>query len=148
SPCSDPWAKQLHRNTKVVLDKRNVQKEAPPNTPRWANQKKQLFPKGKQFLKQKVEEVVEGTEGKEKKLLVSYGVGEAFVETNEGRIVVSNVLFTPEITLNILSLDQLEEQGYMVNYGDNKCRIKYMFDDIEEAVEQENTMKEEDEESI
>ncbi|GJU14649.1 ARID DNA-binding domain-containing protein [Tanacetum coccineum] len=91
---------------------------------------------------------VEGTEGKEKKLLVSYGVGEAFVETNEGRIVVSNVLFTLEITLNILSLDQLEEQGYMVIYGDNKCRIKYMFDDIEEAVEQENTMKEEDKESI
>ncbi|GKE18320.1 hypothetical protein Tco_1425897, partial [Tanacetum coccineum] len=91
---------------------------------------------------------VEGTEEKEKKFLISYGVGEAFVETNEGRITVSNVLFTPEITLNILSLDQLEEQGYMVSYGDNNCRIKYMFDNMEEAVEQETTIEEEDEESI
>ncbi|GJW42556.1 ARID DNA-binding domain-containing protein [Tanacetum coccineum] len=90
---------------------------------------------------------VEGTEEKEKKFLISYGVGEAFVETNEGRITVSNVLFTPEITLNILSLDQLEEQGYMVSYGDNNCRIKYMFDNMEEAVEQETTIEEEDEES-
>ncbi|GKC38266.1 ARID DNA-binding domain-containing protein [Tanacetum coccineum] len=91
---------------------------------------------------------VEGTEEKEKKFLISYGVGEAFVETNEGRITVSNVLFTPEITLNILSIDQLEEQGYMVSYVDNKCRIKYMFDEMPEAVEQEATIEGEDEDSI
>ncbi|GKC09290.1 ARID DNA-binding domain-containing protein, partial [Tanacetum coccineum] len=91
---------------------------------------------------------VEGTEEKEKKFLISYGVGEAFVETNEGRITVSNVLFTPEITLNILSLDQLEEQGYMVNYVNNRCRIKYMFDEMPEAVEQEATIEGEDEDSI
>ncbi|GJS36312.1 hypothetical protein Tco_0534694 [Tanacetum coccineum] len=91
---------------------------------------------------------VEGTEEKEKKFLISYGVGEAFVETNEGRITVSNVLFTPEITLNILSIDQLEEQGYMVSYVDNKCRIKYMFDEMPEAVELETTIEGEDEDSI
>ncbi|GJZ58918.1 hypothetical protein Tco_0614734 [Tanacetum coccineum] len=43
-------------------------------------------------------------------------------------------------------VDQLEEQGYMVSYGDNNCRIKYMFDNMEEAVEQETTIEEEDEE--
>ncbi|GJX67832.1 hypothetical protein Tco_0303559 [Tanacetum coccineum] len=91
---------------------------------------------------------VEGTEEKEKKFIFSYGVGEVFVETNEGRILVSNVLFTPEITLNILSLDQLEEQGYMVSYVDNKCRIKYMFDEMPEAVGQETTIEGEDEEAI
>ncbi|GJS52440.1 ARID DNA-binding domain-containing protein [Tanacetum coccineum] len=91
---------------------------------------------------------VEGTKEKEKKFLISYGVGEAFVETNEGRITVSNVLFTPEITLNILSLDQLEEQGYMVSYVDNKCRIKYMFDEMPEAVGQETTIEGEDEDNI
>nr|GEX93575.1 Gag-pre-integrase domain, Gag-polypeptide of LTR copia-type [Tanacetum cinerariifolium] len=172
STCSDPWAKQLHRNTRVVLDKRNMQKETPPNTPHWAKQKKQLSPKGKQFLKQKVEEVVSynsskiqpsskliressglsikerWTEEKEKKFLISYGVGEAFVETNEGRITISNVLFTPEVTLNILSIDQLEEQGYMVNYVNNRCKIKYMFNEMPEAVEQEATIEGEDEDII
>ena len=92
---------------------------------------------------------VEGTVEKEKKFIVSYGVGEVFVETNKGRLLVSNVLFTPEITLNILSLDELEEQGYMVSYEGNKCRVKYMFDNIEEeAFEQENTIEVEDEKSI
>ncbi|GKC15987.1 hypothetical protein Tco_1012769, partial [Tanacetum coccineum] len=91
---------------------------------------------------------VEGTKEKEKKFLISYGVGEAFVETNEGRITISNVLFTPEVTLNILSIDQLEEKGYMVNYVNNRCKIKYMFDEMLEAVEQEATIEGEDEVSI
>ncbi|GKC38267.1 ARID DNA-binding domain-containing protein, partial [Tanacetum coccineum] len=91
---------------------------------------------------------VEGTEEKEKKFLISYGVGEAFVETNEGRITIANVLFTPEVTLNILSMDQLEEQGYMVSYVNNRCRIKYMFDEMPEAFGQETTIEGEDEDSI
>nr|GEZ85051.1 ribonuclease H-like domain, reverse transcriptase, RNA-dependent DNA polymerase [Tanacetum cinerariifolium] len=82
------------------------------------------------------------------KALPRLKVGEAFVETNEGRIKISNVLFTPEVTLNILSIDQLEEQGYMVNYVNNRCRIKYMFDEMPEAVEQEATIEGEDEDSI
>ncbi|GJU90789.1 ARID DNA-binding domain-containing protein [Tanacetum coccineum] len=256
STCSDSWAKQLHRNTKVVLDKRNVQKEAPPNTPRWANQKKQLSPKGKQFLRQKVEEVVsynsskiqpnhkqigetidlskkdkrarcyickkrghvfwkctnkgihtkiqeatmtnptiskvqetlkyepgrvhvttdymvegsdqgnwndiwfvssaykrhmshtrtlfrrmmerfkkEGTEEQNKKSIFSYGVGEAIVETKEGSLVIPNVLYTPEITLNVLSIDQLEEQGFIVTYGNGTCGLKYMFDNGKRPLE-------------
>nr|GEY47407.1 ARID DNA-binding domain-containing protein [Tanacetum cinerariifolium] len=91
---------------------------------------------------------VEGTEEKEKKFIISYGVGEAFVETNEGRITISNVLFTPEVTLNILSIDQLEEQGYMVNYVNNRCRIKYMFDEMPEVIEQEATIEGEYEDNI
>ncbi|GKC97390.1 ribonuclease H-like domain, reverse transcriptase, RNA-dependent DNA polymerase [Tanacetum coccineum] len=66
---------------------------------------------------------VEGTEEKEKKFLISYGVGEAFVETNEGRITIANVLFTPEVTLNILSMDQLEEQGYM-HLKSHNCNLE------------------------
>nr|GEZ34199.1 ARID DNA-binding domain-containing protein [Tanacetum cinerariifolium] len=91
---------------------------------------------------------VEGTEEKEKKFLISYGVGEAFVETNEGRITISSVLFTPEVTLNILSIHQLEEQGYMVSYVNNRCRIKYMFDEMPESLEQEATIEGEDEDNI
>ena len=55
-----------------------------------------------------------------------------FVETNKGRL-----------------LDNIEEQGYMVSYEGNKCRVKYMFDNIEEeAFEQENTIEVEDKKSI
>ncbi|GJX25642.1 AMSH-like ubiquitin thioesterase 2 isoform X1 [Tanacetum coccineum] len=39
-----------------------------------------------------------------------------FVETNEGRITIANVLFTPEVTFNILSMDQLEEQ-WIISQG-------------------------------
>nr|GFA42764.1 ARID DNA-binding domain-containing protein [Tanacetum cinerariifolium] len=51
--------------------------------------------------------------------------GEA--ETNENKIVIPCVLYTPEVTLNVLSLDQLLAQGFVVTYEHNKCRISYMF---------------------
>nr|GEX85995.1 ARID DNA-binding domain-containing protein [Tanacetum cinerariifolium] len=44
--------------------------------------------------------------------------------------------------------NQLEEQGYMVNYVNNRCRIKYMFDDMPQALEQETTIEGEDEDNI
>ncbi|GKD05435.1 hypothetical protein Tco_1180409 [Tanacetum coccineum] len=65
----------------------------------------------------------------EKKFIFSYGIGEATVETKDRKMVIPCVLYTPETTLNILSIDQLEDQGYVVKYGHNKCSITYMFDD-------------------
>nr|GEV69410.1 copia-type polyprotein [Tanacetum cinerariifolium] len=44
-------------------------------------------------------------------------------------MVIPCVLYTSETTLNILSIDQLEDQGYVVKYEHNKCSITYMFDD-------------------
>ncbi|GKC20906.1 hypothetical protein Tco_1023056 [Tanacetum coccineum] len=41
----------------------------------------------------------------EKKIIFSHGIGEAVVETNENEIVIPCVLYTPEVTLNVLSLD-------------------------------------------
>ncbi|GKA51668.1 ARID DNA-binding domain-containing protein [Tanacetum coccineum] len=70
---------------------------------------------------------MEGTEENEKKFIFSYGIGEAVVETNENEIVIPCVLYTPEVTLNVLSLDQLLAQGFVITYGHNKCRISYMF---------------------
>ena len=43
--------------------------------------------------------------------------------------MVPNVQYTPEVSLNILSYDLLEEQRYMVKLDNNKCKIKYMFDE-------------------
>ncbi|GJV53073.1 ARID DNA-binding domain-containing protein [Tanacetum coccineum] len=63
----------------------------------------------------------------EKKFIFSYGIGDIIMETKKGQCVISDVHYTPEITLNVLSYDLLEEQGYIVDIGDNKCNIRYMF---------------------
>ncbi|GJS11227.1 ARID DNA-binding domain-containing protein [Tanacetum coccineum] len=46
----------------------------------------------------------------EKKFIFSYGVGDVIVEAREGNFVIPNVHYTPEVTLNVLSFDLLEEQ--------------------------------------
>ncbi|GJY30135.1 hypothetical protein Tco_0413630 [Tanacetum coccineum] len=65
----------------------------------------------------------------ERKFIFSYGVGEASVETKDGALVIPNVYYTPEITMNVLNVEQLENQGYVVTYERNKCGIRYMFDE-------------------
>nr|GFB02077.1 ARID DNA-binding domain-containing protein [Tanacetum cinerariifolium] len=56
----------------------------------------------------------------ERKFIFSYGVGEASVETKDGTLVIPNVYYTPEITLNVLSMDQLENQGMVDAQGDSE----------------------------
>ena len=34
-----------------------------------------------------------------------------------------------EVSLNILSYDLLEEQGYSVQINNNMCKVKYMYDE-------------------
>ncbi|GJV24622.1 ARID DNA-binding domain-containing protein [Tanacetum coccineum] len=65
----------------------------------------------------------------EKKFIFSYGVGDIIMEARKGNFVIPNVHYTPEVTLNVLSIDQLEEQGYIVKIGNNKCNLHYMFDE-------------------
>ena len=91
---------------------------------------------------------VEGVEEDERKFIVSYGVGEAVVGTGDGEIIMANVLYTPEITLNVLSMEQLEEQGFIVTYGTDRCKLKYMFDSFENHGIEEGMMEEQDDESI
>nr|GEW09573.1 ARID DNA-binding domain-containing protein [Tanacetum cinerariifolium] len=93
---------------------------------------------------------MEDVEEKERKFIFSYGVGKTTVETKEGNLVIPNVLYTPEITLNVLSIDQLEDQGYIVTYDNNKCSLKYMSDDGRKAVDVQgdSTMAEEDSGSL
>ena len=91
---------------------------------------------------------VEGVEEDERKFIISYGVGEAVVGTGDGEIVMANVLYTPEITLNVLSMEQLEEQGFIVTYGTDRCKLKYMFDSFENHANEDTMMEEQDDESI
>nr|GEV80413.1 ARID DNA-binding domain-containing protein [Tanacetum cinerariifolium] len=44
---------------------------------------------------------------------------------------VPGVHYAPEVTLNILSLDLLEKQGYKVKYENKRCSLAYMFDSKE-----------------
>ncbi|GKA79603.1 disease resistance TIR-NBS-LRR class family protein, partial [Tanacetum coccineum] len=71
----------------------------------------------------------------ERKFIFSYGVGEASVETKDGALVIPNVYYTPEITMNVLNVEQLENQGYVVTYERNKCGIRYMFDEGEGMID-------------
>nr|GEU63436.1 ARID DNA-binding domain-containing protein [Tanacetum cinerariifolium] len=61
-----------------------------------------------------------------KKFIFSYGIRDAQMKAKEGTFLIPNVYYTPEVTLNILSHDLLEEQGYVVEIRNNKCNIHYM----------------------
>ncbi|GJY04128.1 ARID DNA-binding domain-containing protein [Tanacetum coccineum] len=73
----------------------------------------------------------------ERKIIFSHGIGEAMVETSEKKIVIPYVLYILEITLNVLSLDQLMAQGFVVTYGHNNCQISYMFEEDKEGCDGE-----------
>nr|GFB36080.1 ARID DNA-binding domain-containing protein [Tanacetum cinerariifolium] len=77
----------------------------------------------------KYPERVLDVEEDERKFIFSYGVGETRIETKVGALIIPNVHYTPEITMNVLSMKQLENQGYIVTYERNRCVIKYMFDE-------------------
>ena len=79
---------------------------------------------------------------------MSYGVGEAIVDTSDGEVLIANVLYTPEVTLNILSMKELEAQGYMITYGTNRCKIGYMFDLVEKRGKEGSLIQEQDERDI
>nr|GFA21002.1 ARID DNA-binding domain-containing protein [Tanacetum cinerariifolium] len=80
----------------------------------------------------------------EKKFIFSYGVGNVTVEAREGNFVIPNVHYTPEFTLNVLSLDLLEEQGYRVKISNNKCNLHYKFDEARTGKAQEERFTEDD----
>ncbi|GJR17721.1 ARID DNA-binding domain-containing protein [Tanacetum coccineum] len=80
----------------------------------------------------------------EKKFIFSYGVGDVTMETKEGNFVIPNVHYTPEVTLNVLSFDLLEEQGYVVKISNNKCNIHYMFGGARTGKAQEENLTEDE----
>ncbi|GKD04630.1 ARID DNA-binding domain-containing protein [Tanacetum coccineum] len=80
----------------------------------------------------------------EKNFIFSYGVGDVTVEAREGNLVIPNVHYTPEVTLNVLSFDLLEEQGYIVKISNNKCNLHYMFDKARTGKAQEESFTEDD----
>nr|GEX68342.1 ARID DNA-binding domain-containing protein [Tanacetum cinerariifolium] len=66
-----------------------------------------------------------------KKFLFTYGMGEILIEANGKSHIIPGVYYAPEVTLNILSLELLEKQGFQVNYDENRCNLSLMFTDKE-----------------
>ncbi|GJV13758.1 retrotransposon protein, putative, ty1-copia subclass [Tanacetum coccineum] len=89
--------------------------------------KQHMCPTRSLFRKLKYKFEMIGKEETEKKFIFSYGIGDIIMEAKEGNFVIPNVHYTPEVTLNVLSYDLLEEQGYVVKISNNKCNIQYMF---------------------
>ncbi|GJS91427.1 ARID DNA-binding domain-containing protein [Tanacetum coccineum] len=63
------------------------------------------------------------------KILFTYGLGEVVINNGDKGYLIPGVSYAPEVTLNILSLELLERQGFEIIYEYNTCRLVYMFKD-------------------
>ncbi|GKA67509.1 ARID DNA-binding domain-containing protein [Tanacetum coccineum] len=61
------------------------------------------------------------------KFLFTYGLGEVVIINGDEKYLIPGVYYAPEVTLNILSVEQLERQGVEIKYENNTCRLTYMF---------------------
>nr|GEW28099.1 ARID DNA-binding domain-containing protein [Tanacetum cinerariifolium] len=77
----------------------------------------------------------------QRKFLFTYGIYEVLIKHSGHRLLVPGVHYAPEVTLNILSLDLLEKQGYEVKYENNRCSLAYMFDSKESQKFDEDKMR-------
>nr|GEV88987.1 ARID DNA-binding domain-containing protein [Tanacetum cinerariifolium] len=65
----------------------------------------------------------------QKQFLFTYGIGEVLIEQGSNNLIIPGVYYAPEVTLNILSLELLEKQGFSVGYDGNRCNLFPMFKD-------------------
>ncbi|GKE46176.1 ARID DNA-binding domain-containing protein [Tanacetum coccineum] len=55
------------------------------------------------------------------KFLFTYGIGEVTIKDGGQGYLIPGVHYAPEVTLNILSMDLLEKQGFEITYENNRC---------------------------
>nr|GEU44685.1 ARID DNA-binding domain-containing protein [Tanacetum cinerariifolium] len=60
---------------------------------------------------------------------------------NNTSYLVPGVHYAPEVTLNILSMDLLEKQGFKIKYDSNICTLVYMFNNKETQNFDEDRMR-------
>nr|GEW44129.1 ARID DNA-binding domain-containing protein [Tanacetum cinerariifolium] len=75
------------------------------------------------------------------KFLFTYGIGEVLIKDGGQGLLVPGVHYAPEVTLNILSIDILEKQGYEIKYEGNRCTLVYMFSNKENQKFDEDRMR-------
>ncbi|PWA65352.1 ARID DNA-binding domain-containing protein [Artemisia annua] len=79
-----------------------------------------LFSKLKEkFAVEKIEE--------QKKFMFIHGIGEVQIKFGTEVFIIPGVHYTPEISLNILSVSQLEAQGLELTFKGNRCKPIPMF---------------------
>nr|GEX31237.1 protein ALP1-like [Tanacetum cinerariifolium] len=62
-----------------------------------------------------------------KKFLFTYRMGEALIKDGGNSYLILGVHYAPEITLNILSISPLKQQGFDINFEGDRCTLEYMF---------------------
>ncbi|GKA57948.1 ARID DNA-binding domain-containing protein [Tanacetum coccineum] len=75
------------------------------------------------------------------KFLFTYGIGDIYIKDDGHGYLVPGVHYAPEVTLNILSMDLLEKQGYEIKYDGNRCSLTYMFNNKEHQIFNEDRMR-------
>nr|GEW31611.1 RNA-directed DNA polymerase, eukaryota [Tanacetum cinerariifolium] len=55
--------------------------------------------------------------------------GEVLIEQGSNNLIIPSVYYAPKVTLNILSLELLDKQGFSVGYDGNRCNLFPMFKD-------------------
>nr|GEV21515.1 zinc finger, CCHC-type [Tanacetum cinerariifolium] len=72
---------------------------------------------------------------------VVFTTGEVLIEESGKSIMIPGVYYAPEVTLNILSLDLLEKQGFEAKYDGNRFTLSLMFKDKEVHTFDEDMIK-------
>nr|GEW51226.1 ARID DNA-binding domain-containing protein [Tanacetum cinerariifolium] len=63
----------------------------------------------------------------QRNLLFTYGIGEVLIMNGNKDYLIPGVHYAPEVTLNILSINLLKQQGFELVYEGNRCTLEYMF---------------------
>ncbi|GJY89192.1 ARID DNA-binding domain-containing protein [Tanacetum coccineum] len=63
----------------------------------------------------------------QKKFLFTYGMGDVIIKHVFQAYLIPGVYFAPEVSLNILSIDLLNQQGFEVVSDGDRYRLEYMF---------------------
>ncbi|KAG6451136.1 hypothetical protein O3G_MSEX006950 [Manduca sexta] len=61
--------------------------------------------------------------------LAAIGVGDVSIDTNNGVCRISDVVHVPRLNCNLLSVKQVVEKGFLVNFDKNGCNF-YKTDDV------------------
>nr|GEV32201.1 ARID DNA-binding domain-containing protein [Tanacetum cinerariifolium] len=75
----------------------------------------------------------------QKKFIFTYRIGEVWIEDGGQGYLVPGA--APEVTMNILSMDLLEKQGFKIKYDSNRCTLVYMFNNKETQNFDEDRMR-------
>ncbi|GKF78068.1 ARID DNA-binding domain-containing protein, partial [Tanacetum coccineum] len=80
------------------------------------------------FSNFKEEFLVEKLEG-QNKFLFTYGMGEIWIKNENHTYLIPGVHYAPEVTLNVLSINLLQQQGFEIIFEGDRCILEYMFKD-------------------